>query len=181
MAGKKKLFLVQTILKSTSVGFPRTNLSEAAGLMGRQRWALIHSSSARVSRVTYETVIAVRYPELDSKGPDEVYFGTYLADQQAAVGGFLSIFWKAPFDSVLASTDLGLMVEWINTQPPLSAGENGCLAVLHNRNDMVNAFNRSEWVATAESRIIFGRVISCASTTAHHVLLAQSKIGFLDS
>ena len=42
-------------------------LTEAAGLMGRQNWSLILSSSAKVSRVTYETVIAVRYPELDIK------------------------------------------------------------------------------------------------------------------
>ena len=84
--GEKKLFLVQTILKSTSIGFPRTNLS-AAGLIGRQRSALILCSSARMSRVTYETIIVARYPELDSKGTDEVYFGTYLADQQAAVRG----------------------------------------------------------------------------------------------
>ena len=61
-----------------------------------------------MSRVTYETVIAVRRPELDSKGSDEVYFGTYLADQQATVGRFLPIFWKAPFDPAHAS---GLMVE----------------------------------------------------------------------
>ena len=121
-------------------------LAEAAGVMGRQRWTCILSSSA-VSRVTYETVIAVRRPELDSKGSDEVYFGTYLADQQATVGRFLPIFWKAPFDPAHAS---GLMVE--SAQFPLTAGENGCLAVPHNRNDMVNAFNK--WVATSESRII---------------------------
>ena len=64
-----------------------TTLSEAAGLKGRQR--LILSSSARVSRVTYETVIAVRYPELDSKGTDEAYFGTYLADQSRGIPTYL--------------------------------------------------------------------------------------------
>ena len=77
------------------------------------------------------------------------------------------------------SVDLGLMVEWIAAQLPLSAGENGCLAVLHNRNDMVSAFNGSEWVANSEGRIISRGVTSCAGMTAHHVLLAQNKIGFL--
>ena len=64
-------------------------LVEAAGSRGRQNWALILSSSARVSKVTYETVIAVRYPELDADTPTHVTFGNYLADRQATVGGFL--------------------------------------------------------------------------------------------
>ena len=39
------------------------SLQAAAGVAGKQRWALILPSSARVSLVTYTTVIAVRYPE----------------------------------------------------------------------------------------------------------------------
>ncbi len=42
------------------------SLLAAAGVAGKQRWALILPSSARVSMVTYTTVIAVRYPELDN-------------------------------------------------------------------------------------------------------------------
>ena len=41
-------------------------LQAAAGVAGKQKWALILPSSARVSLVTYTTVIAVRYPELDN-------------------------------------------------------------------------------------------------------------------
>ena len=48
-------------------------LVEAAGLRGKQNWALILSSSARVSKVSYA----------------HVTFGNYLADWQARVGGFL--------------------------------------------------------------------------------------------
>lgn len=44
---------------------------------------------------------------------------------------------------------------------------------------MVNAFNRSEWVASSESRIVSRGATSCAGMTAHHVLLARNKIGFL--
>ena len=36
----------------------------AAGLSGKQKWGLILPSSVRVSRVTYQTVIGVCYPEL---------------------------------------------------------------------------------------------------------------------
>ena len=41
-----------------------TTLDAAAGLAQRQKWGLILPSSARVSRLTYQTVIGVRYPEL---------------------------------------------------------------------------------------------------------------------
>ena len=47
-------------------------VAQVAGLSGRQNWSLILSSSARVSRVTYEAVIAVRYPELDAVTPAHV-------------------------------------------------------------------------------------------------------------
>ena len=52
-----------------------TSLQAAAGVVGRQRWALILPSSARVSLVTYTAVIAVRYPELDNVQNDLVCFG----------------------------------------------------------------------------------------------------------
>ena len=117
------------------------DLVEAAGLRGRHNWALILSSSARISKVTYETVIAVRYPELD--------VGNYLADRQATVGGFLPIFWHSPHNVIHATVDLGQMVEWISQELHLEAGENGCLAVLHNRNDMASALNSSDWVVNS--------------------------------
>ena len=41
-----------------------TSFAEAAGVAGRQKWGLVLSSSARVSQVTYQTVVGVRYPEL---------------------------------------------------------------------------------------------------------------------
>ena len=154
-------------------------LVEAAGLRGRQNWALILSSSARVSKVTYETVIAVRYPELDADTPTHVTFGNYLADRQATVGGFLPIFWRSPHNVIHATVDLGQMVEWISQQLQLEAGENGCLAVLHNRNDMASALNSSDWVVNSEGKVISRGVTSCAGMTAQHVLLAQTKIGFL--
>ena len=150
-----------------------------AALSGKQHWSLILSSSARVSRVTYEAVIAVRYPELDAATPAHVTFGNYLADRQATVGGFLPIFWRSPHNVNHATVDLGQMVEWISNQLPLEAGENGCLAVLHNRNDMAGALNSSEWVVNSGGKVISRGVTSCAGMTAQHVLLAQTKIGFL--
>ena len=156
-------------------------LVEAAGLRRKQNWALILSSSARVSEVTYETVIAVRYPELDAHTPTHVAFSNYLADRQARVGGFMPVFWRSPHNVIHATVDIGQMVDWISKQLELEAGENGCLAVLHNRNDMSGALNSSDWVVNSKGRVISRGVTSCAGMTAQHVLLAQTKIGFLIS
>ena len=101
-------------------------LQAAAGVAGKQKWALILPSSARVSLVTYTTVIAVRCPELDNSHDGLTCFGNYLLGAQSTHGGFLPVFWNAPTD------------------------ENGCLAVLHNRNKMVTTFGNSEWVTQAE-------------------------------
>ena len=104
-----------------------TSLQAAAGVGGRQKWALILPSSARVSLVTYTAVIAVRYPELDNVQNDLVCFGNYLLGEQATSGGFLPIFWDAPSAYMHAATDIGSAVDWLQRQVTLSSDENGCL------------------------------------------------------
>ena len=157
-----------------------TTLQAAAGVSGSQRWALILPSSARVSLVTYTAVIAVRYPELDNVQNDLVCFGNYLLGEQATSGGFLPLFWDAPSAYMHAATDIGSAVDdWLQSQVDLSSDENGCLAVLHNRNKMVATFGNSEWVTQSEGAVQSKSVTSCAGMTAHFVLLAQTKVGFL--
>ena len=85
-------------------------LQAAAGVAGKQRWALILPSSARVSLVTYTTVIAVRYPELDNVQDDLTCFGNYLLEEQSTHGGFLPVFWNAPSAYMHAATDIGSVV-----------------------------------------------------------------------
>ena len=154
-------------------------LQAAAGVAGTQKWALILPSSARVSFVTYTTVIAVRYPELDSVQDGVTVFGNYLVGTQSTHGGFLPVFWNAPTAYMHAATDIGCVVEWIQSQFCLTADENGCLAVLHNRNHMVTTFGNSEWVTQASGKVQSKSVTSCAGMTAHLVLLAQTRVGFL--
>ena len=56
----------------------------------------------------------------------------------------------------------------------------GDLAVLHNRNKLVNTFTNTEWVSgSAGGAIISRSVTSCAGLTAFLVLLAQTRVGFL--
>ena len=154
-------------------------MQAAAGVSGPQKWELILPSSARVSLVTHTAVIAVRYPELDNVQNDLVCFGNYLFGEQATSGGFLPLFWDAPSAYMHAATDIGSAVDWLQSQVDLSSDENSCLAVLHNRNKMVATFGNSEWVTQSDGAVQSKSVTSCAGMTAHFVLLAQTKVGFL--
>ena len=109
--------------------------SRAAGTAGKQKWSLILPSSARVSELTYVTIIGTRYPELDNLQNDVIQFGNYLQAEQCTRGGFLPIFWDAPYSYINASTDIGEVVDWITSK--FVVAKEGDLAVLHNRNKMV--------------------------------------------
>ena len=147
----------------------------AAGTAGKQKWALILPSSARVSELTYVTIVGTRYPELDNT----IQFGNYLHGEQSTRGGFLPIFWDAPDSYMHASTDIGEVVDWIRSKFSVTKDGNKNLAVLHNRNKMVNAFAATEWVAGSDGAVLSRSVTSCAGMTAYLVLLAQTKVGFL--
>ena len=148
----------------------------AAGTAGKQKWSLILPSSARVSELTYNTIIGTRYPELDNVQNDIIQFGNYLQAEQCTRGGFLPIFWDAPYSYIQACTDIGEVVDWITDK--FVVHNKGDLAVLHNRN-MVNTFTNTEWVSGSGGAIISRSVTSCAGMTAFLVLLAQTRVGFL--
>ena len=154
-------------------------LSCAAGTAGKQKWSLILPSSARVSELTYVTIVGTRYPELDTFQNDIIQFGNYLQEEQCTRGGFLPIFWDAPYSYIHASTDIREVVDWIKDNFLVTKEGNKHLAVLHNRNKMVNAFASTEWVAGSEGAVLSRSVTSCAGMTAHLVLLAQTRVGFL--
>ncbi len=145
----------------------------AAGIAGKQRWALILPSSARVSQVTYTTVIGVRYPELDNYKDGLTCFGNYLLGMQSTHGGFLPVFWDAPTAYMHAATDIGCVVEWFRSCFTLAEDENGCLAVLHNRNKMVTTFGSSEWVTQANGSVVSKSVTSCRNDCAPGVACAD--------
>ena len=112
---------------STGVWLHSSHLScWSSGCERKTALALILSRSARVLQVTYEAVIAVSYPELDSKGRG-CAFRHLPGDQQARVGAFLPIVWKASHSPVYASADLGLIVEWTSAKFTLTEMR-GCIA-----------------------------------------------------
>eukprot|EP00434_Breviolum_minutum_P019515 symbB.v1.2.017213.t1/scaffold1339.1/size137066/4 len=63
-----------------------TSFAEAAGVSGRQKWGLVLSSSARVSQVTYQTVVGVRYPELVTYNGTQWKFGKYVQQESPLPG-----------------------------------------------------------------------------------------------
>ena len=101
----------------------------------------------RVSELTYVTIVGIRYPELDTFHNDIIQFGNYLQGEQSTRGGFLPIFWDAPYSYIHASTDIGEVVDWIRAKFLETKEGNKYLAVLRNPDKMVNAFASTEWVA----------------------------------
>ena len=60
----------------------------AAGTAGKQKWSLILPSSARVSELTYVTIIGTRYPELDNFQNDIIQLVTTSKLSNALEGAF---------------------------------------------------------------------------------------------
>ena len=156
-----------------------TSFAEAAGVSGRQQWGLVLSSSARVSQVTYQTVVGVRYPELVTFNGTQWKFGKYVQQESPLPGGFLPIFWDVPRANIHAVEDIGAVVDWLLERYDFQPDAKSNLAVLHNRNDMTNLFRASNWVSSSKDSIVSRGVTTCAGMTAHTVLLAQTKVGFL--
>ena len=153
-----------------------TTFAEAAGLDGRQKWGLVLSSSARVSQVTYQTVIGVRYPELVTHTKGRTLGDT---NDKPLRGGLLPVFWDVPRADGHAVGDIGAVVEWLSDLQTFQADAKPSLAVLHNRNTMVNLFRASNWVTESKNAIVSRSVTTCAGMTAHTVIVAQTRVGFL--
>ena len=155
-----------------------TTLDAAAGLAQRQKWGLILPSSARVSRLTYQTVIGVS-PELVKPTAEGWRYGRYVSTEATLQGGFLPVFWDVPKSTMHAVSDIGALVEWLQANIAIGHDSTDNLAVLHNQNHMVQEFGLSAWVAQSKRQVISRSVTSCAGMTAFMVVVAQTKIGFL--
>jgi len=67
-----------------------TTTLEAAGLCGAHRWGIILPNSSRVSMLTNQAIVAVRYPELVLHEPHHIYIGDFVPHESTvAQGGFL--------------------------------------------------------------------------------------------
>ena len=152
----------------------------AAGVSDRQKWGLVLSSSGRVSQqVTYQTVVGVRYPELVTYNDTQWKFGKCVQQESPLPGGFLPLFWDVPRANIHAVEDIRAVVDWLLERCDFQPDAKSNLAVLHNRNDMTKLFRASNWISSSNDSIVSRGVTTCAGITAHTVLLAQTKVGFL--
>ena len=106
-------------------------------------------------------------------------FGKFVPHERPQRGGFLPIFWDVPRADTYAVEDIGAVVDWLTERCDFRADAKSSLAVLHNRNDMTNLFRASNWVSGSQDSIVSRGVTTCAGMTAHTVILAQTRVGFL--
>ena len=91
----------------------------------------------------------------------------------------MPVFWDVPRANLHAVVDVGAVVDWLQFQFKFFRDAKSSLAVLHNQNDMVTHFKASSWVSEAQGAVVSRGVTTCAGMTAHTVIVAQTKIGFL--
>ena len=97
---------------------------EAAGFAGVHRWGFILPNSSRVSPLTYQSLVAVRYPELVSRIKSKVQIGHFGPHSGTAeCGGFRAIFWDVPRDRRRAIDDLLVFFSYLKaaTELPLNS------------------------------------------------------------
>ena len=155
------------------------SLGEAAGLEGRYQWGLILPSSARVSLVTYQTVIAVRYPDLVHIDSGEVSYGMFFSADPGQAGGFLPIVWDVPGTDMEAADAIKVVTSYLREKFEFGTEAADSLTVLHNRTNMVRVFGNSVTVKNSGGETRTRCVTSCAGSTAFLSVVAQTRRGFL--
>ena len=155
------------------------SLGEAAGLEGRHQWGLILPSSARVSLVTYQTVIAVRYPDLVHIDSGEVSYGMFFSADPGQAGGFLPIVWDVPGTDMEAADAIKVVTSYLREKFEFGTEAADSLTVLHNRTNMVRVFGNSVTVKNSGGETRTRCVTSCAGSTAFLSVVAQTRRGFL--
>ena len=112
-------------------------------------------------------------------GPDGCTFGRFVPPEENLLGGFVPVFWDVPRASLHSVVDIGSVVDWLQFQFKYTRDAKSSLAVLHNQNTMVNHFKASSWVSEAQGAVVSRGVTTCAGMTAHTVIVAQTRVGFL--
>ena len=120
-----------------------STIGDAAGLQGRHQWGLILPSSARVSLLTYQTVVAVRYPGLVHTDQGIVSYGRFFTTDVNQAGGFFPIVWEVPGTDMEAADAVAVVTKYLRTLFEFGPDAAESLTVLHNRTNMVRVFGNS--------------------------------------
>ena len=105
---------------------------------------VILPSSARVSGLTCQTAIGVRYPELVRPTSHGWQYGRYVSTEATPQRGFLPVLWDVPRSKMHAVSDVAAMVEWL--QDHISYLHPGCVPSPLGGGDEgpVDEYNRDE-------------------------------------
>ena len=100
---------------------------QAAGLAGVHRWGLIVPNSARVSFLTYRSLVAVRYPELVTQSESKVQIGHFVPHEDTtSTGGFRAVFWDVLRDLRPATVSFPTLSVWRGSGTTSSSLQSQC-------------------------------------------------------
>ena len=155
-----------------------TTIGSVAGLQGRHQWGLTLPSSARVSLVTYQTVVSVRYPGLVHAEHGVVSYGRFFIADVYQAGGFLPIVCDVPGTDMEAADAVSVVTKYLRTLFEFGPEAADSLTVLHNRTNMVRMFGNST-VKNSGGETRTRCVTSCAGSAAYLSVVAHTRRGFL--
>ena len=120
---------------------------------------------------TYQTVIAVRYPDLVHTDSGVVSYGMFFSADPRQAGGFLPIVWDVPGTEMEAADAIKVVTDYLRKRFRFGSDAADSLTVLHNRTNMVRVFGNSNSGGETRTRC----VTSCAGSTAFLSVVAQTR------
>ena len=132
-----------------------------------------------MSLLTYQTVVAVRYPGLVHAEQGVVSYGRFFTADVNQAGGFLPIVWDVPGTDMEAADAVSVVTKYLRTLFEFGPEAADSLTVLHNRTNMVRVFGNSVTVKNSGGETRTKCVTSCADSTAYLSVVAQTRRGFL--
>ena len=154
--------------------------SRLLALLGRQPAYKDFSQAVRVPLVTYQTVIAVRYPDLVHTDAGVVSYGMFFSADPGQAGGVLPIVWGVPGTDMEADA-VTVVTDYLRKRFQFGSEAADSLTVLHNRTNMVRVFGNSVTVKNSGGETHTRCVTSCGGSTAFLSVVAQTRRGFLSS
>ena len=131
--------------------------------------------------LTYQAIVAVRYPELVLHEPNHIYIGHFVPHEATvAQGGFRTVLWNAPKDLRAAVEDVVAFCTYLkNYYRDLQQGATSQLLVLCNRTAVHNLLLQHGFQSAWYGGLRVSTTSSAAGATARIAVIVQTGVGFL--
>ena len=142
---------------------------------------IILPNSSRVSMLTYQAIVAVRYPELVLHESNHIYIGHFVPHESTvAIGGFRTVLWKAPKDLRSAVEDVVAFCTYLkNYYRNLQQGATSQLLVLCNRTAVHKLLLQHGFQTEWYGGLRVSTTSSAAGATTRIAVIVQTGVGFL--